>query len=87
VTDYLHEDLHAWGIPRLPSLSCDGYIDCHVDVGFDQCFPTGGTRTPGVRGRFRRGTLGDIKNLNFLSSSHFNLFLVSIRTLCIPFTV
>jgi hypothetical protein len=36
------------------------------------------------RGRFRRSTLRDIKNLNFLSLSHFNLFIVSISTVCEP---
>jgi hypothetical protein len=31
-----------------------------------QCLPTCGTRTPGVRSRLRRGTLGDIKNLTWV---------------------
>jgi hypothetical protein len=75
VTDYLHEDLHAWGVPRIPSLYCDGYIGCHDDVGFDQCFPTGGTRTLGVRGRLRRVTLGDIKNLTFYLHHILTCFL------------
>jgi hypothetical protein len=47
----------------------------------------------GVRGRFRRGTLKDIKNkklclfYHILSLSHFNFFIVSISTVCIPFII
>jgi hypothetical protein len=69
------------------------YVSNFPRVLWDSVFQPVVRVPPGIRGRFRRGTSREIKYLKlwllhqFVSLSHFNLFIVSIRNVGLPFII